>query len=155
MFLIAALAASLAHAHDYRAGQVVVGHPYARGPSASPASHAVYLSLENKGTLADRLVHLSSPLAKAVRIHTMEKKGFAIALRPVDGLALPPAARIDIGPGSGYRILLLGLRKPLAAGDAVPLTLTFEKAGKADVSVLVEAGQTPQALALPARHAHK
>jgi copper(I)-binding protein len=34
--------------------------------------------------------------------------------------------------------MLVGLKQPLKAGDSFPLTLTFEKAGKLDVTVTVE-----------------
>ncbi|MGZ3237984.1 MAG: copper chaperone PCu(A)C, partial [Burkholderiaceae bacterium] len=41
-------------------------------------------------------------------------------------------------PGNGYHIMLVGLKQPLKLGDKFSLTLTFEKAGKLDVPVVVE-----------------
>ena len=34
--------------------------------------------------------------------------------------------------------MLIGLKQPLKVGENFPLTLTFEKAGKLDVTVTVE-----------------
>jgi hypothetical protein len=42
-------------------------------------------------------------------------------------------------PGEGYHFMLIGLKKPLNAGDKFPLTLNFEKAGRIEVSVTVQA----------------
>ena len=41
-------------------------------------------------------------------------------------------------PGS-YHVMLIGLKKPLTAGETFPLTLTFEKAGNISVTVPVQA----------------
>jgi copper(I)-binding protein len=40
-------------------------------------------------------------------------------------------------PGEGYHIMLLGLKKPLQAGDKFPMMLTFSKAGKVKIVVHV------------------
>lgn len=39
----------------------------------------------------------------------------------------------------GNHVMLLDLKQPLKAGDRYPLTLQFEKAGKVEVRVSVEA----------------
>jgi copper(I)-binding protein len=46
--------------------------------------------------------------------------------------------------------MLVDLAHPLAAGTAVPLTLTFEKAGTVDISATVE----PAAGGAQSKHVH-
>ena len=132
-------AAPLSQAHGYKLGQLEIGHPYARATVPGQPAAGAYLSLENKGAASDKLVALSSPAAKAVEIHTMAMEGNLMKMREVDGgLEVKPGQKIAMQPGNGYHIMLMGLSQPLKAGDKVPLTLTFEKAGKVDVTLNVE-----------------
>jgi copper(I)-binding protein len=54
------------------------------------------------------------------------------------GLDIPPGATVELKPGS-YHIMMMNLSRPLAKGDTVKGSLTFEKAGKVDVEFSVEA----------------
>jgi copper(I)-binding protein len=47
--------------------------------------------------------------------------------------------------------MMTGLVAPLKEGDRVPMTLTFERAGKVEVELYVE---TPRATAAPHEHAN-
>ncbi len=60
----------------------------------------------------------------------MTMVGTLMKMRPVSALDIPPGSTVALGTG-GYHVMLTGLRQPLAVGDKVPLTLTFEKAGAA------------------------
>ena len=138
--LAATLAApALAQAHEYHVGKLDIGHPYARATVPGQPAGGAYLSIENKGTAADRLVALSTPAAKTTEIHTMAMEGNVMKMREVDGaLEIKPGQKITMQPGNGYHIMLMGLSKPLKAGDKLPLTLTFEKAGRVEVTINVE-----------------
>jgi copper(I)-binding protein len=77
-------------------------------------------------------------VAKSGEIHTMSMEGNLMKMREVDGgLEVKPGQKITMQPGNGYHIMLMGLSRPLKAGEKVP-TLTFEKAGKIDVTFNVE-----------------
>jgi len=136
--VITLFAAGLSQAHEFKLKDLNIGHPYARTTAPNQPSGAAYLSLENKGATADKLLSISSPVAKSVQVHTMSMEGNGMKMREVDSIDLPPATKIDMKPGHGYHIMLIGLEKPLKAGDKFPLTLNFEKAGKTEVSVTVE-----------------
>jgi copper(I)-binding protein len=56
----------------------------------------------------------------------------------VSDLELKPSTKTELKPGDGYHLMLVGLKQPLKAGDKFPVTLSFEKAGKVEVSVWVE-----------------
>jgi copper(I)-binding protein len=125
-------------AHDYNAGNLHVIHPVARASIPGQNSAAAYLSIENKGKEADRLISVSTPLAQSAQMHTMSQVGNLMKMREVDSIEIKPASAIKMQPGQGYHLMLLGLKQPLRYGDKLPLTLTFEKAGKLDVTVFVE-----------------
>jgi periplasmic copper chaperone A len=55
-----------------------------------------------------------------------------------DGLPIPVGGSVVLKPGS-YHVMLIGLKKPLTAGEKIALTLTFEKAGNISVTVPVQA----------------
>ena len=61
----------------------------------------------------------------------------AMKMRQVDGIDLPAGKPVTLKPG-GYHIMLLDLAHPLKQGQSFPLTLSFEKAGKQNVTVKVQ-----------------
>lgn len=132
------LVSTLAHAHDYKLGELKIGHPSARPTAAPGQPGGAYMTLENAGKAADKLVAASSPIATSVQIHSMSMDGNIMRMREVANIELPPGAKLAMKPGDGYHLMLLGLKQPLKAGDKFPLILTFEKAGKVEVSVWVE-----------------
>ena len=138
-FLIAALFVPVfANAHDYKAGELQIGHPYARATVPNQSAGGAYLSIENNGKNSDKLVAVASPIAKNVGIHTMSMDGNVMRMREVPGIEIKPSGKVVMQPGNGYHIMLTGLKQPLKVGDKFPLTLTFEKAGKVEVSVMVQ-----------------
>lgn len=138
--LFCALAASASvYAHEYHLGTLSIDHPYARATVAGQPSGGAFLSIKNTGNEVDRLVSVNSPVAKSTEIHTMMMDGNVMKMREVSDIELKPATTVDMTPGHGYHIMLIGLAQPLKAGDKFPLTLTFQKAGKIDVSVHVTA----------------
>ena len=57
-------------------------------------------------------------------------------MREMPTVDLSPRAKVTFDPGSMH-IMLVGLKQPLKEGQTFPLTLTFAKAGKVDVTVSV------------------
>lgn len=138
LVLAAALVAGpAAHAHEYTLGGLHIEHPYARPTVPMQRSGGAYLTIENTGKNDDKLISASSPIAESVQIHTMSMDGNVMKMREVDGIELKPSSKVEMTPGHGYHLMMLGLRQPLKAGDKFPMTLTFEKAGKTEVSVSV------------------
>lgn len=145
----AALLSSAVHAAGYRAGDISITDPHARPTVAGQPGGAAYVTLENTGRAADRLIGVSSPVAQSAQIHTMRMDGDVMRMREAGELPLAPAARVEMKPGMGYHIMLNGLKQPLQEGASFPLTLTFEKAGKVEVAVTVDGKN-----AMPAGHSH-
>jgi periplasmic copper chaperone A len=126
-----------AQAQEYKLNSLRIEQPYARATMPNQPAGGAYLTIENKGESTDRLIAASSPVAKKVEIHTMAMEGNVMKMREVEGIEIKPSSRIEMKPGQGYHLMLMGLQQPLKAGDKFPLTLVFEKAGKTEVSVSV------------------
>src|SRR5437764_673407 len=98
-----------------------------------------YLKITNTGATPDRFVGGSTEVAKRFEIHEMKMDGGVMKMRELkDGLEIPPGATVELKPGS-YHIMMLSLSRPLAKGERIKGSLTFEKAGKVDVEFAVEA----------------
>lgn len=136
--LLVALLPAAAFAHDYKLGALEIGQPWARATAPTAPTGGGFLTITNKGTTADRLVSASSPAAEKVQIHEMKMDGNIMRMREVEhGLEIPPGATVTLAPG-GFHLMMMGLKGPLKQGARVPLTLTFEKAGRIDVELAVE-----------------
>ena len=149
-----AAVAVVAAAHGSSVGDIHVEHAFATPSLAGSSNGAAYFaSLENAGDKADRLVRASTPVAASVELHSMAMDAQGVMrMREVDGIALAPKAAIKMRPGQGFHLMMIGLREPLKEGATFPMTLTFERAGKLEVKVVV---QTPRADAASAgMHMH-
>ncbi len=136
--LVAALAAPVA-ARDTRKGTLRIIAPWSRATAPRAEVGAGYLTIRNTGRTADRLLSATSPRAARVEIHTMSLDGGVMRMRPLpDGLEIPAAGEAQLAPG-GHHLMLLGLKAPLKAGERVPATLRFARAGTVKVNLLVGA----------------
>jgi copper(I)-binding protein len=97
-----------------------------------------YFTITNKGKSADRLLSVSSPDAGRAEIHSMAMKDNVMVMRPVEGgLQIPAGATVELKPGH-FHLMFMEVKKPFRAGDTVPLTLEFEKAGKVEIKMPVQ-----------------
>ncbi len=128
------LSAGLLHAEDTK--PVQIDKAVARATVGKQTHGAAFLQIENKGA-DDTLLSASSPIAGKVEIHTMSMEGDVMKMRALPQLKLKSGQKLEMKPGGGVHIMLMGLKKPLVAGDKFPLTLNFRKAGKLDATVEV------------------
>lgn len=96
---------------------------------------AAWLTIRNAGG-ADRLTGAESPAADRIELHTHVHEGGVMMMRRVEGIEVPAGGEAALEPG-GDHLMLFGLKAALAPGDAFPLTLIFEKAGRVTVEVRV------------------
>ncbi len=132
-----AILAGIAGADDYTLRDMVIVHPSARPTPPGARVGGAYFTLENRGRTGDRLVRVDSPVAGAAELHSMVMEGNLMKMRPLAALDLPAGAKVTLSPG-GYHVMLVDLKRPLVAGDAFPIRLTFERAGTIEVSAQVE-----------------
>ncbi len=99
---------------------------------------AGFMTLANTGSEPDRLLAAASPAAETTEIHGIKVVGSEIAMRLLEkGIGLPADTTITLRP-RGYHLMMRGLRAPLAKGQRVPVTLTFERAGSREIELIVE-----------------
>lgn len=143
-------------AQEYRAGPLTIERPWSRATPPAARVGAGYLVITNGGAAADRLLSASSPAAGRVEVHEMRMDGGVMRMRELaQGLAIPPGATVELKPG-GYHLMLMELPAPLAAGSSVPMSLVFERAGRVDVELKIEASTSrgPQRGAPASGHTH-
>ena len=138
-FLILALAlfagfVGTARAQSSADGSIRVAAPWARA-SVSPVGGA-FLTIVNKGASDDRLTAVTTPVAATAELHRTENDNGIMKMIPVDGIEVKAGQAVVLAPG-GYHVMLMQLKAPLKEGTSFPMTLTFEKAGKIDVTVKV------------------
>lgn len=135
--LLVALLPVAALAHDYKLGALEISQPWARATASTAPTGGGYLTITNTGKTPDRLISTSSPAADKVQVHEMKMDGNIMRMRQVDhGLEIPPGATVKLAPG-GLHLMMMGLKGPLKQGAHVPVTLTFEKAGRIDIELAV------------------
>lgn len=131
--------------------QVAAQDAWARATVAPQKASGAFMKL----TAAQdaRLVSVSSPDVPVVEIHEMTMQDHVMKMRQVPSLALPAGKTVELKPG-GYHLMLLDLKKPLTAGDRLPLTLVIEgrdgRRERVDVTAEIRA---PGAAGKPG-HAH-
>lgn len=137
VFAAALAFAGVGFAQAFDLGPLHITHPTV-GPSApGQPNGAAYLTIENTGSEADRLIGLETPVAAASEIHEMSEAGGVMTMRKLGEVEIAPGTPVIFQKG-GLHIMLIGLKSPLRAGEAVPLTLTFEKAGTITLDLAIE-----------------
>lgn len=84
------------------------------------------------------MIAVSSPASAEAQMHTMSHENGMMKMRMVESFALPAKQEVILG-GGGDHLMLINLKKPLKAGDAVPMTLTVQFADKSTEKVEIKA----------------
>jgi copper(I)-binding protein len=136
--LAAALFAAPVRAEEVKAGDLVITQAWSRATPSGAKVAGGYLTIENKGSAADRLLGGSGDIADKIQVHEMAMNNGVMTMRPLDkGLTIEPGKTVKLAPG-GYHLMMFDLKAPLKQGDKVPVTLEFEKAGKVKLSLEVQ-----------------
>ena len=131
-FTLSALAVLAFNAH----AQVTVEQAWARATVVQQKVGGAFLRV--KSMQGGRLVEVRSSIAGTVQMHEMSMVGDTMKMRELDAIKLPAGQWVEFKP-SGYHLMLMDLKKPIAAGDKVPLTLVVEGADKKRQTVEVQA----------------
>jgi copper(I)-binding protein len=120
--------------------EVTVKDAWVRGTVPAQTATGAFMTITS--TTDAKLVGASSPVAKMVEIHESSMTmGGTAHMHEVEAVALPAGKPVQLKPG-GHHVMLMGLAKPVKAGDTVALTLTVEEKGKRS-HVEVRAGVRP------------
>lgn len=129
---LAAAAASPAAAHEVEAAGLKIVHPWTLEPQQGATTVVVSMTIHNTGAEAERLVSAASAFAKAADL-----RDGATEAAPVSPVEIPAGGTLKL-KASGVHVRLTDVTEPLAGYETFPLSLTFEKAGKVDIQVMVE-----------------
>jgi copper(I)-binding protein len=130
--------AQAAMAHEYKLGDLTIGHPWSRATLPGAKVAAGYLTVKNNGTEPDRLIAVSADISGKGEIHEMTVKDGVMNMRLLaDGVEIPVGGEVKLEPGS-YHLMFKELKAPAVEGVKFPGTLTFEKAGTVKVEFAVE-----------------
>ncbi len=117
------------------AGQVTVTNAWVRATVPGQEVAGAFMDIQSDANA--RLILARSTVTPRVEVHEMKMDGDVMRMREVKAVELPKGVKVSLKPG-GYHIMLMNLKKPIAAGDKIPLTLVIETQGKYE-NILVEA----------------
>ena len=129
------LAATAVYAADAKIGSISIDDVWARTGQPGQVS-AAYMDVKNKGA-ADKIVSANCDYAKATELHDVKMVDGAMKMVPVTGMDVPANGELKLKPGA-YHIMLIGLNRPLVAGETLPIKIKFEKAGEVTVQAKVK-----------------
>lgn len=134
-FAMPAWAESAITVHDF----------YARVATKISKSGAAFMVIDNASDAADRLIDVTSDVAKKVQLHTHVDDGNGtMQMRHVKGgFAIPAHGSHQLARG-GDHVMFMGLNQGLEHGDVVSVTLVFENAGEVTLDVPVDLERTPE-----------
>lgn len=104
------------------AGPAIVRNSPTSGPEVQAAG---YVRLQNNSDRPDRLVSLSCTCAEDVQMHST----FDRAMHVLPHMDIPARGELEVIPGGPTHLMLMGVKAPIAPGESVRITLTFEQAG--------------------------
>jgi len=133
------LPACFANAHEYKAGELEIAHPWSQELPPNAPTVAAYFVIHNKGKTADRLLSVDSPIAGDAQLHEHIKQNDLMKMQQVPSVEIPAGGEVTFAP-MAYHVMLLELkdRSLLADGKRFPLTMHFEKSGDVTVEVTVQ-----------------
>lgn len=153
-FVAAIFVVTPAFAHNgvVHLGAINISLPFTRATLPNAPVGGGFLTIENEGPEADRLISATSPAADVVQIHEMKMEGEVMKMRPLaEGLELPAGETVVLSPG-GLHLMFMGLKQAFIEGETVPVTLVFEKAGTVEIALPVLGAAADAAPA--GEHAH-
>ena len=136
LFLIAALLLAACKPAAPTASAIAVRDAWARETAPGQTSGAAYFTIVNMGSEGDTLVSVTTPAASMAMVHGSSNSNGVMAMRMMADLPVPGSATVSLAP-LGTHVMLTGLSAPLHAGDRLPLTLRFARAGDRQVDAAV------------------
>jgi copper(I)-binding protein len=130
--------------------QIEINNAWARATPGASSIGAAYLQIANRGDAPDRLVSVTSFVARAVELHSTVQDGNVMRMQRLDAIELAPGAKVDLAPG-GMHLMLIDLKGPLRQGNSFALTLTFSESGATTVEVTVQSAGA-SGMEIPAHH---
>ncbi len=111
------------------AADIKIENAWIREPA--PGQKVVGGFLDITSQKGGALIGASSPVAGLVELHEMKMDNGVMLMRPLQKIDLPKGQTVKLEPG-GLHLMLEDLKRPLKAGDKVPLTLKIRRGEKVE-----------------------
>ena len=105
------------------AGEVLVHGAWVRATAAGQDSAAVALHITSQQDA--NIVEVRSPIASRVEMHSMTHENGMMKMREMESFELKARQEVALG-SNGNHLMLVGIKKPLLAGENVKLLLTLQ-----------------------------
>ena len=138
--LIVATATGCTGSRNHAGGPgIVPGSAYVQQPTATGKATVGYLDIRNNGTVADKLVSVSTSVGGTVELRAPDGGGkagtAAIVMHTVPSIPLVAGQTTEMDPDS-YHLLISGARA-MHDGKDIQLTLKFADSASVTVNALV------------------
>jgi copper(I)-binding protein len=97
---------------------------------------AVYLTLQNTGVKPIIVIGVKSPYSSSALLHTSTLDKGQARMRSKDTLVIAPGQKVAFEPG-GTHVMLTGLKRKVATGEAVPLIFLLADGAQVKTAVIV------------------
>ncbi|MBA4070531.1 MAG: hypothetical protein C0497_01655 [Gemmatimonas sp.] len=94
-------------------------------PADSGLVSAAYLVIINRDTAPVTFIGAASPLAESVSLHETMEMGGMVHMMPLDSAQVIASNDSLVLAEGAKHLMMTGLRRRLAAGDSLPLMLSF------------------------------
>lgn len=118
------------------AGDIEVHQAWVR-PTVQGENAAVYFTIHNHTTSADKLIGASSPVADVVEIHESRMENDVMQMNRVPSLPLGADEEVIFGPG-GYHVMLINIKEELVLGEHIGFVLQFKNHEDIVIEVHIE-----------------
>ncbi|TLS68525.1 copper chaperone PCu(A)C [Mariprofundus erugo] len=104
------------------AAELVVSDAWVRLPPPVAKDTAAYMTVENRGREALRIVGISCDAVDAAGLHGMRMDGARMMMFALPAVDIPAGGEAIFAPG-GSHVMLMGLHQPLKSGERITLNL--------------------------------
>ena len=128
------------HHHDgfTVAGELKIKNAHIRAMAPGATVTGGFLTIANDGESSDLLLSATAEFAAKVEIHETINQNNIMQMRPLpSGLPLIANGETRLAPG-GYHIMFMEVKKPVVAGDQIPVILSFTNAPRTTVIFAVQ-----------------
>ena len=132
LFLVLAFTSAAAAADP----AIIVEDPWVRVTFGQSTTTAAYMTIVNRSGKGDTLTGVETLDGAQAHIHETATQGDTVKMRMLDRLAVPPNGRAALTPAASH-IMISGLKRPLKAGETLPLKLRFAQTGEITVTFAV------------------
>lgn len=116
---------------------LVVQDPWAR-PGLSGQNSAIYFTIQNPASKADKLLSAATDIAQSTELHmSMMNAEGVMSMMEQEFVDVPANSTVEFKPG-GLHVMLVGLEQDLPVGNSLSLTLQFENAGEIQLDVPIK-----------------